>query len=61
MEEIFMASTREEANQEADKWWAEQMGLRLVQRTEVAVGQGPSLDEADHWRVTIHYEPESSN
>jgi hypothetical protein len=61
MEEIFMASTREEANREADKWWAEQKGLRLVQRTEVAVGQGPSLAEADHWRVTIYYEPENSN
>jgi hypothetical protein len=60
MKQVFTATTREEANREADKWWAQQSGLRIVHRTEITVGWGgPSLADADKWIVTIHYEPEN--
>ena len=57
---LFTATTQEEANREADNWWAQQTGFRLVHRTTVAVGWGPGQADADRWTVTIHYEIESS-
>jgi hypothetical protein len=61
MQKVFTAATRDAANLEADQWWGQQQGLRQVHRTQVAVGWGPSLADADQWRVTIHYEPETPN
>lgn len=60
-EKTFEAKTQAEANRLADEWWMKQRGSRLVHRTQVAVGSGPSLVEAERWAVTIHYEPPNSN
>jgi hypothetical protein len=58
----FEAATQAEANRQADEWWSRQKGLRLVQRTKVAVGdEGPEAAKADRWAVTIHFEPINSN
>ena len=57
MEQVFTAAARWKASQEADKWLAQQRGLRIVGRTEMTVGSGGlSLAGADKWIVTIHYE-----
>jgi hypothetical protein len=62
---VFLGATQEEANRRADEWWGGQKGLRLIQRTQVAVGDndnnGPALSSLNHWAVTIHFEGESSN
>ena len=60
-DQVFNAPTQSEANSQADEWWAQQKGLRLIQRTQVAVGFGPSLAQVDHWAVTIHFEDDTSN
>jgi hypothetical protein len=61
-ERVFIGSTQAEANRKADEWWSPQKGLRLVQRTQVAVGEeGPELAKAKRWAVTIHFEGEDSN
>ena len=62
MKKEFSGVSREEANRQADEWWAMQKGLRKLNRTEVATGEaGPSLRDADRWAVTIYYEREKSN
>jgi hypothetical protein len=60
-EQIFSAPTQSEANRQADERWAQQKGLRLILRTQVAVGAGPSLAQAEQWAVSIHFEDDTSN
>jgi hypothetical protein len=56
MKKVFIAASRAEANRSADEWCAGQQGLRVLSRTEMAMGDaGPSLGEANHWAVTVHY------
>ena len=60
-EQIFTALTQSEANRQADEWWVQQKGLRLIQRTQWAVGTGPSSAQAEQWAVSIHFEDDISN
>lgn len=60
-QKAFTAPSQAKANRQADDWWKQQRGLRLIQRTQVATGFGPSTTEMDQWTVTIHFEPENSN
>ena len=60
-EMTFEATTLAEANRLADQWWMTKKGAGLIHRSQIAVGSGPSLVEAERWAVTIHYEPEKSN
>jgi hypothetical protein len=60
-EQIFSAPTLSEANRQAEEWWVQQKGLRLVQRTQWAVGADPSLAQAEQWAVSIHFEDDTSN
>ena len=60
-EQIFTAPTQSEANRQADEWWVQQKGLRLIQRTQWAVGADPSLAQAEQWAVSIHFEDDTSN
>ena len=61
-ERVFIGSTQAEANRKADEWWGRQKGVRLIQRTQVGVGEtGPERAKADRWAVTIHFEGENSN
>lgn len=61
MKEEFIGVTLAEANRKADDWLMKQKGLRLIQRTQVGAGFGPSLTTVDRWVVTIHYETERTN
>jgi hypothetical protein len=62
MKKTFTGSSQQEARAKADNWWAAQKGLRKVSQIEVATGEeGPSIDLADRWAVTIHFEDENSN
>jgi hypothetical protein len=57
MEKSFSASSRKEARRLANEWLAAQTGLRKIKQTEVATSDnGPSLEEANRWTVTIHWE-----
>jgi hypothetical protein len=60
-EQIFTVPTQSEANRQADEWWVQQKGLRLIQRTQWAVGADPSLAQAEQWAVSIHFEDDTSN
>jgi len=62
MKKTFTGSSREEAQTKANDWWLTQKGLRKVMKTEVTISKdGPSINLADRWAVTVHYEPENSN
>jgi hypothetical protein len=62
MKKTFSGANLGEANRKADEWWAQQKGVRLVERTNIGLGgTGPSTANRDQWSVTINYEPESSN
>ena len=62
MEKTFTGSTRTEAENNADSWWTAQKGLRLIERTIVAIGDdSPSLSDMSRWTVTIHFEHDNSN
>jgi hypothetical protein len=56
--QTFEAATLVEANRLADEWWAKQKEIRLVHRTQTNRGWGT---EAERWRVTIHFEPETDS
>jgi hypothetical protein len=58
MEKTFTSGSREEANRMGDEWCASQKGIRVLHRTEVALGDTGSLLDANHWAVTIHFESE---
>ena len=60
-EQIFSAPALSEANRQADEWWIQQKGLRLIRRTQWAVGADPSLAQAEQWAVSIHFEDDTSN
>jgi hypothetical protein len=60
-EQIFSAPTQSEANRQAHEWWVQQKGLRLVQRTQWAVGVNPSLEQAEQWAVSIHFEDDTTD
>ena len=56
---VFVGSTSQEANRKADDWWMRQEGVRQLYRSQMSMGfAGPSLNDADQFTVTIHYEPE---
>jgi hypothetical protein len=62
MKKTFTGSSREEAQAKANDWWLTQKGLRKVMQSEVTIGKdGPSINLADRWAVTVHYEAENSN
>lgn len=57
MKQTFTGSSLEAARAKANDWWRIQNGLRKLLQTEVATGkEGPSINLADSWAVTIHYE-----
>lgn len=56
----FEAGTLAEANSQADEWWKKRRGLRLIHRSQVTVGWGPFLSQAERFAVTIHFERENS-
>jgi len=59
---VFVGSTQEEASRQADEWWDRQKGLRLIQRTLIAVGdEGRRTVDLNQWAVTIHFDGENSN
>jgi hypothetical protein len=61
MKQVFTDATLHEANREADKWWAQQKGMRLVRRSQVDSGwRTPTTGQDRHWDVTIYYEPEEA-
>jgi hypothetical protein len=60
-EQIFSAPTQSEANRQAHEWWVQQKGLRLVQRTQWAVGANPSLEQAEQWAVSIQFEDDTTD
>jgi len=61
MQKTFAGSNQQEARAKANDWWGAQKGLRKLSQTEVAIGdEGPSLNLADRWSVTLHYEVENS-
>jgi hypothetical protein len=62
MQKTFTGSSQQEARAKANDWWVAQNGLRKVSQTEVAIGdEGPSLNLADRWSLTLHYEVENSH
>ena len=40
-DQVFTAPTQSEANSQADEWWAQQKGLRLIQRTKWLLDSAP--------------------
>lgn len=61
MEKHFEASTRREAIDNADQWWAAQTGLMQTFRFTFAIGEDPSLSAMSGWKVIIHYQKSDSN
>ena len=56
MERTFEADTREEANRQADEWWAKAKGLRFIHRSQIPVGFRSNPHK--RWVISIHYKEE---
>jgi hypothetical protein len=59
MQRTFEADTREEANRQADEWWAKAKGLRFIHRSQIPAG----FCSIPHkrWVISIHYKEEGSS
>ena len=58
MERTFEADTREEANRQADDWWAKAKCVRFIHRSQIPASfrSNPSK----RWVIAIHYKEEMS-
>ena len=58
MERTFEADTREEANRQADEWWAQAKGVRFIHRSQTPAGFRSNPSKG--WVIAIHYKQEVS-
>jgi hypothetical protein len=59
MQRTFEADTQEEANRQADEWWAKAKGLRFIHRSQIPAGF--CSNPLKRWVIRIHYKEKGSS